>query len=89
MGMATLITSLHLRQFQPLPMLFAPLLAYASYVTLSGYVIDGAATTAAWSGLYVLLALRRRQPSLRHRFTARGLVRFKGEKRSHNHLNVQ
>jgi hypothetical protein len=30
--------------------------------------------TTAWSGLYALLALRRRQP-LRAKFTARGLVR--------------
>jgi len=75
MGLATLITALHFRPFQTLPMLFTPVLLFSSYLNVAGYVIDSAGLTAAWSGMYVLLALRRRQPSLRQRFTARGAVR--------------
>lgn len=75
MGLATLVTALHYRPFQPLPMLFAPLLLFSSYLNVAGFKIDGAGMTAAWSGLYALLALRRRPRSLRARFTARGVVR--------------
>lgn len=75
MGLATLITALHFRPFQALPMLFPPLLLFSSYLNLAGFTTDSAGITAAWSGLYVLLALRRRQPSLRSRFTVRGAVR--------------
>ncbi len=55
-------------------MAFVPVLLMSSYLNVAGFVIDSAGLTSAWSGLYVLLALRRR-PSLRHKFTARGLVR--------------
>ncbi len=75
MGLATLITALHARPFQTLPMLFTPVLVFSSYMNVAGHAIDGAAMTAAWSGLYALLALRRRQPSLRQKFSTRGLVR--------------
>ncbi len=75
MGLASLITALHFRPFQTLPMLFTPVLVFAGYMNVAGYAIDSAGMTAAWSGLYVLLALRRRQPSLRHKFTARGILR--------------
>jgi hypothetical protein len=44
-------------------MMFAPVLLFSSYLNLSGYKTDAAGTTAAWSGLYALLALRRRQVS--------------------------
>ncbi|KAL1877580.1 hypothetical protein VTK73DRAFT_8489 [Phialemonium thermophilum] len=69
MGLATLITALHFRPFQPLPMLFAPLLLFSSYLNVAGFKIDSAGMTAAWSGLYVLLAARRARGS-------RGLFRL-------------
>ncbi|KAK0634580.1 hypothetical protein B0T17DRAFT_586349 [Bombardia bombarda] len=75
MGMATLITALHWRPFQALPMLFTPLLMFSSYVNLAGFKMDSAGMTAAWSGMYVLLAARRRPASLRNKFTLRGAVR--------------
>lgn len=77
MGLATLITSLHFRPFQKLPMLvFTPMLLLSSYLSVAGFKIDAAGLSAAWSGLYVLLAARRRPvASLRQRFTARAAVR--------------
>lgn len=81
MGLATLITSLHFRPFHKLPMLvFTPMLLLSSYLSVAGFKIDAAGLSAAWSGLYVLLAARRRPSgaalaSLRQRFTARGAVR--------------
>jgi hypothetical protein len=76
--LATLVTALHARPMQPLPLfLFTPPLLFASYLNLSGFTTGSAGMTAAWSGLYALLALRRRQPvSLRRRFlSVRGVVR--------------
>lgn len=75
MALTTLIIALHARPFQPLPMVFPPLLVFSSYLTLAGFKIDGAGMTAAWSGVYALLALRRRPASLRSRFSLRGAVR--------------
>lgn len=76
MTLTTLIIALHARPFQPLPMLFPPLLIFSSYLTLAGFKIDGAGMTAAWSGVYALLAARRRPGSLRNKFmTVRGVVR--------------
>ncbi|KAL6864527.1 hypothetical protein J3F83DRAFT_766542 [Trichoderma novae-zelandiae] len=73
--LATLITALHARPLQILPMsLFTPTLLFSSYLNLSGYPTASAGLTAAWSGLYALLALRRRQ-SLRAKFSIRGIVR--------------
>lgn len=54
---------------------FTPILLLSSYLNIGGFKIDSAGITAAWSGLYVLLAARRRPASLRQRFTARGAVR--------------
>ncbi|KAH7257775.1 hypothetical protein BKA59DRAFT_120854 [Fusarium tricinctum] len=72
--LATLITALHARP-PSLPLfLFTPPLLFSSYLNLSGYQTGSAGLTAAWSGLYVLLALRRRQP-FRGRFSIRGAVR--------------
>ncbi|KAK0741860.1 hypothetical protein B0T21DRAFT_408713 [Apiosordaria backusii] len=63
MTLSSLILSLHLRPtFHPLPALFSPLLAFSSYLTLAGFKTDGAGMTAAWSGIYVLLASRRSPP---------------------------
>ncbi len=56
-------------------MLFPPLLFFSSYLNVAGFTIDSAGMTAAWSGLYVLLAARRRPLSLRKKFSARGAVR--------------
>ena len=42
-------------------MMFAPILLFSSYLNLSNYKTDAAGITAAWSGLYGLLALRRSQ----------------------------
>ncbi len=61
--LATLITAQHARPFKALPMVFAPVLLFSSYLNLSGYKTDAAGTTAAWSGLYALLAMRRKQAS--------------------------
>lgn len=73
--MATLVAALHARPARPLPLaLFVPPLLFSSYLNLSGYQTGSAGLTAAWSGLYALLALRRRQ-GLRAKFSARGLVR--------------
>ncbi|KAM5524218.1 hypothetical protein FOXYSP1_00261 [Fusarium oxysporum f. sp. phaseoli] len=72
--LATLITALHARP-PSLPLfIFTPPLLFSSYLNLSGYPTGSAGLTAAWSGLYVLLALRRRQP-FRGRFSVRGVVR--------------
>ncbi|OIW27137.1 hypothetical protein CONLIGDRAFT_682217 [Coniochaeta ligniaria NRRL 30616] len=76
MTLATLITALHFRPLQKLPMLFCPLLLFSSYLNVAGFKIDSAGMTAAWSGLYVLLAARRRPVSLKNKlFSARGMVR--------------
>lgn len=71
---ATLITALYGRPFKPLSFLFAPIFFFSTYVNLAGFPTDSAAITCAWSGIYVLTALRRRQP-LRAKFSPRGLVR--------------
>lgn len=75
MTLTTLIIALYARPFQPLPLVFAPLLTFSSYLTLAGFKIDGAGMTAAWSGIYLLLAARRRPASLRNKFSLRGGVR--------------
>ncbi|QUC21358.1 uncharacterized protein UV8b_05601 [Ustilaginoidea virens] len=73
--LATLVTALHARPLQAFPLLvFVPPLLFSSYLNLSGYPTGSAGLSAAWSGLYALLALRRRQP-LRSKVSARGLVR--------------
>ncbi|KAF2199089.1 hypothetical protein GQ43DRAFT_442791 [Delitschia confertaspora ATCC 74209] len=72
--LATLITAQHMRPFQPLPMMFPPVLLFSSYLNLSGYQTDAAGITAAWSGLYALLAMRRKQ-QFSKKFTIRGAVR--------------
>ncbi|KAF2262302.1 hypothetical protein CC78DRAFT_554653 [Lojkania enalia] len=72
--LATLITAQHMRPFQPLPMVFPPVLLFSSYLNLNDYKTDAAGITAAWSGLYALLAMRRKQ-QFRNKLTARGAVR--------------
>ncbi|KAF2709289.1 hypothetical protein K504DRAFT_490823 [Pleomassaria siparia CBS 279.74] len=72
--LATLITAQNMRPFQAVPMIFPPVLLFSSYLNLSGYETDAAGITAAWSGLYGLLALRRKQ-GLKKKVTLRGVVR--------------
>lgn len=77
MGMATLVSGLHLKPLARVPIfLFTPMLVFSAYLNVAGYKIDSAGMTAAWSGLYVLLAARRRPASLRSKFMSlRGVVR--------------
>lgn len=69
-----LIAALHGKPLQILPMVFAPALLFSSYVSLAGFPTDSAGMTCAWSGLYALLALRRKQ-KLSSKFSPRGIVR--------------
>lgn len=72
--LATLITAQHARPFQFVPMLFPPVLLFTSYANVSGFKVDSAGISAAWSGLYLLLAGRRKQPFMK-KWGARGIVR--------------
>ncbi|KAJ9665147.1 hypothetical protein H2201_004808 [Coniosporium apollinis] len=72
--LATLVTAQHMRPFQALPMLFPPALLFATYMNLNSYKIDSAGFTAALSGLYFVLAQRRKQ-KFANKFGARGLIR--------------
>ena len=54
--------------------MFAPMLLFSTYMNLNGYTKDAAGTTAAWSGLYLVLARRRKQPFMQ-KWKARGLIR--------------
>ena len=57
-------------------MLFPPLLLFTSYVNLAGYKRDAAGASAAWSGLYLLLAARRKGPAqIAKKFGARGVIK--------------
>lgn len=55
-------------------MLFPPVLLFTSYANIQGFKTDSAGISAAWSGLYLLLAGRRRQPFMK-KLGARGIVR--------------
>ena len=63
-----------MRPPQLVPLLFPPVLLLATYINLSGYPTEAAGITAAWSGLYLLMARRRKQ-SLRQKWGPRGIVR--------------
>jgi hypothetical protein len=62
-------------------MLFPPVLLFSTYLNLSGFQTDSAGLTAAWSGLYLLMARRRIvaganfSSRLGNKFGARGLTR--------------
>lgn len=82
--LATFITALYFRPFQPFPMIFPPVLLFTSYLNLQDFTKESAGLSAAWSGLYLLMAKRRRGKSvnglsynkMRNRFfTARSLTR--------------
>ena len=81
MILATLISALHARPFQKLPMVFPPVLLFSTYLNLSEFTVDSAGLTAAWSGLYLLLARRRKVAGanfgsrLGNKFGARGITR--------------
>ena len=72
--LATLITAQALRPPQFLPLIFPPLLLFSTYLNISDYKVEAAGINAAWSGLYMLLARRRKQP-LARKFGTRGLIR--------------
>jgi len=55
-------------------MLFPPVLLFSTYLNIYDYKVDAAGITAAWSGLYMLLARRRKQP-LAKKFGTRGILR--------------
>ncbi|KAI0389715.1 hypothetical protein F5Y17DRAFT_109573 [Xylariaceae sp. FL0594] len=76
-GLATLIAPLHLRPIQPFPLVFVPVLLFSSYANLQGFKIDSAGFTAAASGTYALLALRRKNNNNNLRFG--GSSRFMGK----------
>ncbi|KAE9990881.1 hypothetical protein EG327_000815 [Venturia inaequalis] len=65
--LATLVTAQHFKPFQTLPMLFPPVLLLSSYLNINGFKTDAAGISAAWSGLYLLLAMRRKQVQSRFR----------------------
>ena len=44
-------------------MIFPPVLLLSSYLNINGFKTDAAGISAAWSGLYLLLAMRRKQVS--------------------------
>ncbi|KAI0996244.1 hypothetical protein K3495_g11935 [Podosphaera aphanis] len=80
--LATLLTALHLRPFQMLPMVFPPVFLFSSYLNLQHFTRESAGLTAAWSGVYLLMARRRKyarglglRRRLYSRFGARGLTR--------------
>lgn len=73
-ALAALITAQALRPPRVLPLLFPPVLLFSTYLNIYDYKIDAAGLTAAWSGLYMLLARRRKQP-LARKFGTRGLIR--------------
>lgn len=55
-------------------MLFPPVLLCTSYANVQGFKVDSAGISAAWSGLYLLLAGRRKHPFMK-KWGARGIVR--------------
>lgn len=55
-------------------MTFVPVLLFTSYTNLNGFERDSAGIGAAWSGLYLLLASRRKQ-AFTKKWGARGIVR--------------
>ena len=56
-------------------MIFPPILLFSSYLNVGGFKVDSAGITSAWSGIYLLLAMRRKAGGLRQRFNTRGVVR--------------
>lgn len=63
-----------MRPFQLLPMSFVPVLLFTSYTNVNGFKKDSAGISAAWSGLYLLLASRRKQKFMK-KLGPRGIIR--------------
>lgn len=74
MLLATLVTAQHARPPQLLPLLFPPVLLFSAYLNVYDVKKDSAGITAAWSGLYLLLARRRKHP-LMQKWGTRGIIR--------------
>jgi hypothetical protein len=74
MLVATLIAPQHLRPAQPLGLALCGCFIGTSFLSLHGYKSDAGGMLAASSGLYALLAMRRRF-SVRDRFGPRGVLR--------------
>jgi hypothetical protein len=74
MLLATLVTAQHARPPQLLPLLFPPVFLFSAYLNVYGVKKDSAGITAAWSGLYLLLARRRKHP-LMQKWGTRGIIR--------------
>lgn len=55
-------------------MLFPPVLLFTSYANIQGHKVDSAGISAAWSGLYLLLAGRRKHQFMK-KWGPRGIVR--------------
>lgn len=72
--LATLITAQHLRPPQYLPLLFPIPLLFSSYMNLGDYVKDAAGQNAAFSGLYLVMARRRKQV-FSSKWGVRGVIR--------------
>ncbi|KAI9680471.1 MAG: hypothetical protein M1817_003911 [Caeruleum heppii] len=72
--LATLVAAQHLRPPQVVPLLFPPVLLFSTYLNLNNFVVDSAGISAAWSGLYLIMARRRKQP-FTARWGVRGVVR--------------
>ncbi len=72
--LATLVTAQHARPPQFLPLLFPPVFLFSAYLNIYDYKKDSAGITAAWSGLYLLLARRRKHP-LMQKWGTRGIIR--------------
>ncbi|KAI9754260.1 MAG: hypothetical protein M4579_004791 [Chaenotheca gracillima] len=72
--LATLIAAQHLQPPQLVPLLFPPVLMFTSYLNLNSFTIDAAGLNAAWSGLYLLMARRRKQ-SFTSKWGPRGIIR--------------
>lgn len=55
-------------------MLFPPVLLFTTYLNLQGYKTDAAGASAAWSGLYMVLASRRKH-AIKEWASVRGGIR--------------
>lgn len=57
-------------------MVFPPVLLFTTYINLLDHKVDSAGLGAAWSGLYLLLASRRKPAGgFRKKWGVRGIVR--------------
>jgi hypothetical protein len=74
MIVATLITAQSLRPTRPLGLTMSAAFIGTSFVSLHGYKSDAGGLLAASSGLYAVMAMRRKF-GLRDRFGPRGILR--------------